>query len=139
MQRCSRDHGEKENQMKKPRNKEIELKHLLCSHSSCVSQEFPDIKSIDIRIKFTNPDDGSEFIKNITYQPNSKAYFQYPCPYGECVNGGYDLKNVIERAVKYPDKQAREKLTCNGWQDAERVGKHRCLLEALIEVKVVAR
>ena len=121
---------------KKISDKKAELKHMLYSNSSYISQEFPNLKSISIKITFTDPDDGRTSMKTITYQPGSKAYFQYDCPYRECVNGGYDLKNAIERAIRSTDGQAQERLICNGWQDAERVGKNRCLLEALVEVKV---
>ena len=121
---------------KKTSDKKADLKHMLYSNSPYISHEFPNIKSIGVTIKFTDSDDGREFTKTITYQPNSKAYFQYDCPYRECSDGGYDLKNVIEKAINSSDRQAQEKLKCNGWQDAERVGKHHCLLEALVEVEI---
>ncbi|MFH1063380.1 MAG: hypothetical protein V1747_10945 [Candidatus Omnitrophota bacterium] len=120
----------------KPEQRLSEIKHMLYSSAPSISVAYPNTKSIEISIQFTDPDDKNQFTKNMTYKPDSKAYFQYDCPYRECINGGYDFKNLIEKAIQAPDRQAQEELACQGWQDRERINTHRCLLEALVTVKI---
>lgn len=50
--------------------------------------------------------------------------FLIPCPMCECVNGGFDIKGVDSM------EQGQSKtFICQGWQDRERINKHRCLCE----------
>lgn len=113
-----------------------ELKHMLYTNSPLISQSYPGIKSIEIKITFTDPNDGEKFEGKQSYNTDSKAFFRYDCPYRECVNGGYDLKNVIENAIQAPNQQVQERLICQGWQDQKRINKYKCLLEALLTVKI---
>jgi hypothetical protein len=113
-----------------------ELKHMLHMDSRYISEVCPNIESIEIKMQFTNPDDKNTFEKNIVLKKDMKAYFKYDCPYRECINGGYDLNDIINKAIESPNKQAEGKLICQGWQDKERVNKHKCLLEALVKIKI---
>lgn len=119
-----------------PEQRQAEVEHMLRSNSSSISAEYPNIKCIEIKIQFTDNDDGNKFENNKTYKPESKAYFQYECPHRECINGGYDFKNTIEKALQSRDHQAQETLICHGWQDKERINKYKCLLKALVTVKI---
>ena len=119
-----------------PEQRKVELKHMLYTSSPSISQSYPDIKSIEIKITFTDPDDGKKIEKKQSYNTDSKAFFQYDCPYRECVNGGFNMKNAVEKAIESSSGNFQEKLICRGWQDQERINKNECLLEALITVKI---
>ena len=119
------------------KQRQAETKHILYSNLPSISTKYPNVASIEIKIRFTDNDDGNKSEKNITYQPDSKACFQYDCPYRECIDGGYDFKNAIENAMQSTEQQSQEKLLCQGWQDKERINKNKCLLEALVSVKII--
>lgn len=97
--------------------------------ASAIIDIFPNISKIEIDLKFKNPDWGGDpSPKNIIYGPNSKAYFKIQCPHWECVNGGYDLGSEIRSLWKEKGISKIGTLTCQGWQDKERINKHHCFL-----------
>lgn len=46
----------------------------------------------------------------------------------ECIGGGFDLSRAIAEAVKDRRTRVEGRLNCDGWQDTERYGKHRCMM-----------
>ena len=66
----------------------------------------------------------------------SKAFFQVKCRQRECVNGGFDLSNLITSAINSQQTIAEGRLSCQGWQDLERVGNNHCLWILDYEISV---
>jgi hypothetical protein len=48
------------------------------------------------------------------------------CMCWECVSGGYDLDNILYTAVKEKRTEITGSIKCMGWQDKQRINKHRC-------------
>ena len=49
------------------------------------------------------------------------------CPMRECVGGGFDLRSQFNTSEL--DIGCSDSSVCQGWQDKERINKHRCLCE----------
>ena len=49
---------------KSPEQQKAELKHMLFQNSPYISNTYPNIKSIEVKIQFTDPDDRKTFEKN---------------------------------------------------------------------------
>lgn len=125
---------------RKERRKQFEaaLKHQRWISAKTVKEIFPDITKINVNIEFVDPDDCSKtFKKDQSWGADSKAIFEVSCPYRECVDGGYDFKSVISSLYESGESEYNGELVCQGWQDQERIGKHRCLLTAKYTLRLV--
>lgn len=101
------------------------------SRAHTVSEEFPNVKQVHIHVKFQAPSWGSSpEPAEWSYSPSSKAFFEMECPHRECVIGGFDFSSTIRTSVKSKLSSATGEILCQGWQDRERIYKHKCLLKA---------
>ena len=108
-------------------------------NSPLIHELYPGIESIRMHLEFSDMDmQGNPEPADFTYEPNSKAHFERPCPYRECINGGFDLSQGISHAVR-SNQEITGELTCQGWQDSERINKHRCLLKCEYRISVTLR
>jgi hypothetical protein len=105
-----------------------------------VKDRFPNVKTIKIKKVFVDFDDNREFTKepvvwNIPLDRH--AIFDIECPMWECVDGGFDLTDVINNMVKDHKTTEEGVQRCEGWQDPERVGQHHCYtkLEYKIDIE----
>jgi len=99
--------------------------------ASTMKQRHPRLVSLSIDMNFKADEDWKSDPKSQqeTYGPDSKAFFEVKCPYHECIRGGFNLMSAVSDMVAKSDVEATGELICQGWQDRERVNKHRCLLK----------
>lgn len=125
---------------KKQQQHEAWLKQQSRLLAGKIKDKYSEVKSIKIKRKYVDFDTDNEFIKKpeIWNVPVKTAYalFEIKCPMYECIDGGFDLKSVIARIIKNKTTHKKGAKTCPGWQDQERVGKHRCMTKLLYEVDV---
>ena len=103
-----------------------------------LKEEHSGVSSIAIDLNFEDIDvwPGNPAPKTLTFKPEQKAHFHMPCPYRECVWGGFNFSEGVREAIKSPSNEATGRVLCQGWQDEERINKHRCLLVANYKVTV---
>jgi hypothetical protein len=53
------------------------------------------------------------------------------------VDGGHDLTGPIDEMIGEHGAECSGTIRCQGWQDRERIGKHRCWCELTYTVKCV--
>ena len=124
--------------MRKRKNQvEAELKHMRMMNALYMKEIYPKVKSIKIKAVFTDPDDNNKFEKEYSWDSEIKALFEIDCPYRECVRGGFDISNLIKQAVESDQNKISGEFTCQGWQDKNRINKHRCLLNGKFDIKIV--
>ncbi|TET46102.1 hypothetical protein E3J62_05305 [candidate division TA06 bacterium] len=105
-------------------------------HAPLLKEKFPQLASLVIEMTFQEPDWGSNpSPRQENYGPGSKAFFEMTCPYVECISGGFNLSSAVSKLVASGEIESSGFLTCHGWQDRERVNKHRCLLK--MEYKII--
>lgn len=113
------------------------LRHLFLLQARRPSETFPGVKSAKIRITFEDPDDRSTLGPSILdFSPFNRAYFEIDCPYRECVMGGFDLSPAVNQLIAMRQVHGKGQSTCQGWQDTERIHRHRCLLKADYEIQI---
>ena len=95
-----------------------------------ISEQFPTVKAISIHLKYEDPDfSNSQDELNIYLTNDKKAFFDYRCPHGECVNDDFDLSSTISALVKNSGSEVNGAVSCQAWQVREHFDKHRCLLK----------
>ncbi len=72
----------------------------------------------------------------IEVMPNSKFIFLIGCPNGTCTDIGFDLVGEVRELIRKRQSSASGKKICAGWEDEERIGRHRCLSEIEFTITV---
>ena len=86
------------------------------------------IVPLKLKVSFQDSDRPAQVIeKEMTLCRDEDFLIQ--CPNLECVDGGFDL-----RGVNISNQAQPKPLVCSGWQDRERINKHRCLCELHFQV-----
>jgi hypothetical protein len=98
--------------------------------SPLLKEKYPQVGDITIDTSYKDYDmkDGPE-PQQIKFAQESKAFFRIECPYRECISGGFDLSAAIDELISSHMDKLDGTITCQGWQDKERVNKHRCFLK----------
>jgi hypothetical protein len=105
--------------------------------ASTLCERYPGVASVKINIELKDPDwHDDPKAKELNFRADQKAFFHMQCPYRECVRGGFDFSEGVKEAINSPGNEAAGRILCNGWQDEERINKHRCMLEASYKVTV---
>lgn len=90
-------------------------KSKLKLESGLISERFPDIESVFIKINNSygkkNP---VNIAREIKFIPESQAYFNIECLNKNCLDGGFDLAGVIETMIKSHTCSGEGELFCNG-------------------------
>ncbi len=98
--------------------------------SPLLKEKYPKVTDLMVKMSFKDYDGGSNpEPRQEKYSPESKAFFKIACPHRECVSGGFDLSSAIDKLVTSRLGKLDGTITCQGWQDKERINKHRCFLE----------
>ena len=96
-----------------------------------IKDKFPVLASLSIDMAFEYPDWGVNPNPNQeNFGPEDKAFFEFQCPDRECIRGkkgGFNLSDAVSKLVKGHLEEAQGTIICQGWQDRERIGSHRCL------------
>jgi hypothetical protein len=95
-----------------------------------IRERFPSLASLSIHMDFENPDwGGNPSPEQQHFGPEDKAFFEVQCPHWECIKGGFNLLDAVSKSVNRRLEETTGTITCQGWQDQERVGQNRCLLK----------
>ncbi len=110
------------------RQKQIRNQEYWQSHP--LREKYPEVTGLVIKMSFKDYDERSNpKPRQVEFSQESKAFFKIDCPYRECVSGGFDFSSAIDELVTSHLDKLDGTITCQGWQDKERIGKHRCFLE----------
>ena len=103
-----------------------------------IKDRYPQVRELTFQFSFRDPDhkDSSPPDKTFTLHPRDSAFFKFDCPFIECVDGGFDLSGTVKQMIEQGDLHCSGTLTCQGWQDPERVGQYHCFLKMNYNVTV---
>jgi len=114
-----------------------ELRYAREHQAQPIEKVFPEVDHIRIDITFQDYDeDCHPSPQQISFIPQSKAFFEIDCPFYECVMGGFDFSNNVNRCVEKKRTTIEGESTCQGWQDLERLNKNGCFLKAKYTISV---
>lgn len=112
-----------------------EIKHLRMMTAGFIKDRYPFVKTIQLCLEFHDSESGREESKETrNLLPEHSALFELPCGYWECVQGGFDLGAPIDTMLTKRQPSISGELVCQGWQDRERIEKHRCLRKLIYRV-----
>jgi hypothetical protein len=80
---------------------------------------------MQLRFSTTTPPHASQ---SFVLYPGAKAYFAYPCPYGDC-SGVYDLDAEATRAMSGEESRVTGTLECDGGRSHNGQLRERCGLQ----------
>lgn len=110
------------------------------TRSPLVSELYSNIQEVHIRYRRKHEsafglNNDSEWIERI-FNSFDRAYFVISCMSQTCINGGYDLRGQISSLVNRKISAGKEKIICQGWEDADRVNQFHCLSELECEILI---
>jgi len=83
--------------------------------SGLVSEHFPGVSSIIINVK--NSYEGINpitILRTFNFWPSSHAYFDIECLSKDCVDGGFDLHQVVTMMIRTHNEFGEGELVCDG-------------------------
>lgn len=102
-----------------------------------IGEIFSEVKNIRIELTFKDEDMQCDpNPRELNYTPTNNAFFELPCPFRECVRGGFDFSGEIHAMIHSHETGTKGYKLCGGWQDAERIGKNKCLLRANYKIHI---
>jgi hypothetical protein len=93
----------------------LELNKQRRLEAGLLSECFPEVSDMVIQMTYygkrVNP---ASMVRTVNFWPSRHAYFNMDCMIKECVDGGFDLTQVITRMIKKHERLGRGELTCKG-------------------------
>jgi hypothetical protein len=88
------------------------LQHKL--DAGFVAAQFPEVASIIINMVYNQKGIKESLPRTVNFFPGSYAFFRVNCLSKECVDGGFDLTQVITGMVGKRKETAKGELSCEG-------------------------
>jgi hypothetical protein len=79
-----------------------------------VSTHFPEVAGIVINMTYNQRGIKQSLQRTVNFFPSSCALFRIDCLSKDCVDGGFDLTQVITTMIGNRKEAARGKLNCDG-------------------------
>lgn len=80
-----------------------------------ISERFPEVSDIIVQMTYyQNAVNPVLMSRTINFWPSHHAYFNMDCMKRDCIDGGFDLTDIIAGMIKNHKKSSRGKLCCNG-------------------------
>ena len=105
------------------------LRHMEFTKAGYIKDRYAQVKSLSFHLTYVDPDNSYPSCTEIrTRDPSHSAHFKLRCPHRECLYGGHDLTDIIHDMLTNRESEQSGSVVCQGWQDRERLYRHRCLL-----------
>ena len=82
-----------------------------------VATQFPEVASIVMNMTYTHSGEKS-ILRTFNFTPNSYAFFGVTCLRQDCVDGGFDLSQVITAMIRSRRVAGKGELSCKGTDSA---------------------
>ena len=79
-----------------------------------VSTHFPEVASIVISMMYSQRGIQKSLPRTVNFFPGSYALFRVNCLNKDCVDGGFDLTQVITAMIRNRTEAAKGELSCEG-------------------------
>lgn len=118
---------------KPPEVRAAEARYQRQQMAGRIKDRYPNVETIDLTLVRTDPDPhmqpGGPTTDTQSIGPNAYALVETRCGNRECTRGYHDLSEIIREMVANNEATRTGHTQCTGWQDAERVGAHQCLMQ----------
>jgi hypothetical protein len=89
---------------------------------------FPRAALVDLRLQFRTTDGQEHAAQSFRLYPGAQAFFEYPCPYGDC-DGTYDLSSAVGRLFDAGAARAEGSAACAGTRLRDGKTRQPCTLD----------
>jgi hypothetical protein len=97
-------------------------------HAKTLRDSFPRAALVDLHLRF-QPTDGQEHAaQSFRLYPGALAFFEYPCPYGDC-DGTYDLSGAVGHLFAGGAPRAEGTAACAGTRSRDGKARQPCALD----------
>lgn len=79
-----------------------------------VSTHFPEVESIVVSMVYSQRGIQKSLPRTVNFFPGSYAFFRVACLSKDCVEGGFDLTQVITSMIGSRKKAAKGDISCEG-------------------------
>ncbi len=83
------------------------------TEAGSVATRFPEVASIIMSMRYSEKGSKS-ILRTFHFTPDSYAFFVINCLRQDCVDGGFDLTEVIAAMIKKREADAKGALSCKG-------------------------
>ena len=102
-----------------------------------MAERFPNVRHLAVNLVISPPHHETEPTMNgRSFGPQALAFFEFRCKNVECVGGGFDIADSIEKAVSQHDTEATGRRVCRGHQGKTRTQNLRCHYELNFRINV---
>lgn len=95
----------------------------------------PTAISVNVQLRFLPATAPAHVAQSFVLYPAAKAYFAYPCPYGDC-SGIYDLDLEATRAIGQEKSRVTGTLECAGLRSRAGQAREQCGLQVKYMITV---
>ena len=78
-----------------------------------VATNFPEVANIVMNMTY-NQSGSKSILRTFNFTPNSDAFFVVNCLRKDCVDGGFDLTEVITALIRNREVEGKGSLNCKG-------------------------
>mgnify|MGYP000846056162 CR=1 FL=1 len=100
---------------------------MLSESRELISQINRKVKEVLIELDFGENDEYYHEPYSKTLLPTDKAFYTFTCINHSCTGGFYNFTEYLDRAIRGNKKFVEGRISCDTWQDRERVGQNKCL------------
>ncbi len=95
-----------------------------------IGDKFPEVSKLSVNLSVKAPFEKIEpTIRGFSLSPDAMANFVFRCKNTECIDGGFDLTEEIERMIASYETNSHGRRVCQGWDGRQNVGHQRCYYE----------
>ena len=100
-------------------------------------ERFPDVEQVVLDLSFTDLSKIGTYSSQLrTISAPAKAFFAVACPRTLCLDGGFDLDDIVSAMLRAGAATSTGTLECGGWVDPSRTDHTRCRLQMQFLVQV---
>jgi hypothetical protein len=79
-----------------------------------VAAQFPEVTDIVVRMTYNQRGIKQSLCRVVNFFPDSSALFRIDCLNKECVDGGFDLTQIISGMIRNHRETSKGNLSCEG-------------------------
>lgn len=95
-----------------------------------IRDRYPEVGKIAVNLSSRAPFEKTEpTIRGFSMGPDANADFTFRCKNTECVKGGFELTEEIQKMVESFETHRTGRRVCQGWDGKANIGHQRCYYE----------
>lgn len=95
-----------------------------------LADKYPQVAKIGVNLSIRAPFEKIEpTVRGFSMGMDSMANFTFRCKNTECVDGGFDLTEEVDRMISEYETSSHGRRVCQGWDGKSNVGHQRCYYE----------